>query len=110
MWPTLIHRADVDKLRNAIALGTSPIVRGLVDYEGAMQIIRELDSVSFQSWFLNHGGSLKSIERMWNPIYRFVHWDGGGIDSCSHSSTFFKNEEIAGEQNSAKLLVFYSLI
>ncbi len=58
----------VDKLRNAIALGTSPIVRGLVDYEGAMKMIRGLDSVSFQTWFLNHGGSLKSIERMWNPI------------------------------------------
>jgi zeta-carotene desaturase len=27
----------IDKLRNALALGTSPIVRGLVDYEGAMK-------------------------------------------------------------------------
>ncbi len=58
----------VDKLRNAIALGTSPIVRGLIDYEGAMKTIRALDSISFQEWFLNHGGSLKSIDRMWNPI------------------------------------------
>ncbi len=58
----------IDKLRNALALGTSPIVRGLVDYEGAMKTIRALDSMSFQSWFLNHGGSLRSIERMWNPI------------------------------------------
>ncbi len=58
----------VDKLRNALALGTSPIVRGLVDYEGAMKTIRALDSISFQEWFLNHGGSLNSIERMWNPI------------------------------------------
>ncbi len=58
----------VDKFRNALALGTSPIVRGLVDYEGAMKTIRSLDSISFQSWFLNHGGSMKSIERMWNPI------------------------------------------
>ncbi len=58
----------IDKLRNALALGTSPIVRGLMDYEGAMKTIRALDSVSFQSWFLNHGGSLKSIQRMWNPI------------------------------------------
>ncbi len=58
----------IDKLRNALALGTSPIVQGLIDYEGAMKTIRELDSVSFQQWFLNHGGSLKSIERMWNPI------------------------------------------
>jgi len=58
----------IDKLRNALALGTSPIVRGLVDYEGAMKTIRSLDSISFQEWFLNHGGSLNSIERMWNPI------------------------------------------
>ncbi len=58
----------IDKLRNAMALGTSPIVRGLVDYEGAMSTIRALDSMSFQTWFLNHGGSLSSIQRMWNPI------------------------------------------
>ena len=58
----------IDKLRNALALGTSPIVRGLVDYEGAMKTIRSLDSISFKQWFLNHGGSPNSIERMWNPI------------------------------------------
>ncbi|MCT0224632.1 9,9'-di-cis-zeta-carotene desaturase [Synechococcus sp. CS-1328] len=58
----------IDKLRNALALGTSPIVRGLVDYEGAMQVIRDLDRISFQEWFLGHGGSLRSIERMWNPV------------------------------------------
>ncbi len=59
---------SVDKLRNALALGTSPIVQGLVDYEGAMRSIRELDSISFQDWFFNHGGSAQSIQRMWNPI------------------------------------------
>jgi zeta-carotene desaturase len=58
----------VDKLRNALALGTSPIVRGLIDYEGAMKVIRELDRISFQDWFLGHGGSQQSIQRMWNPI------------------------------------------
>ena len=58
----------IDKLRNALALGTSPIVRGLVDYEGAMKTIRDLDSMSFQKWFLTHGGSINSIKRMWNPI------------------------------------------
>ena len=58
----------IDKLRNALALGTSPIVRGLVDYEGAMQVIRDLDRISFQDWFVGHGGSPRSIERMWNPI------------------------------------------
>ncbi|HJM80247.1 MAG TPA: oleate hydratase, partial [Prochlorococcaceae cyanobacterium Fu_MAG_72] len=45
----------IDKLRNALALGTSPIVRGLVDYEGAMSTIRALDEVSFQQWFVSHG-------------------------------------------------------
>ena len=58
----------IDKLRNALALGTSPIVRGLVDYEGAMGTIRALDRMSFQEWFLGHGGSEQSIRRMWNPI------------------------------------------
>ena len=58
----------IDKLRNALALGTSPIVRGLVDYEGAMKVIRDLDRISFQQWFVGHGGSEQSIRRMWNPI------------------------------------------
>jgi zeta-carotene desaturase len=58
----------IDKLRNALALGTSPIVRGLVDYEGAMKTIRALDRISFQQWFIGHGGSEQSIKRMWNPI------------------------------------------
>ncbi len=58
----------IDKLRNALALGTSPIVRGLVDYEGAMKVIRSLDAISFQQWFLSHGGSPRSLKRLWNPI------------------------------------------
>lgn len=58
----------IDKVRNALALGTSPIVRGLVDYEGAMRVIRDLDHLSFQKWFLSHGGNQHSIERLWNPI------------------------------------------
>ena len=58
----------IDKLRNALALGTSPIVRGLVDYEGAMGVIRALDRISFREWFLGHGGSARSVERMWDPI------------------------------------------
>ncbi|MCP9792608.1 9,9'-di-cis-zeta-carotene desaturase [Vulcanococcus limneticus] len=58
----------IDKLRNALALGTSPIVRGLIDYDGAMRVIRDLDRISFQQWFLGHGGSQQSIQRMWNPI------------------------------------------
>ncbi len=57
-----------DKVQNAIALGTSPIVRGLVDFEGAMTSIRNLDSISFADWFRRSGGSNGSIKRMWNPI------------------------------------------
>jgi zeta-carotene desaturase len=58
----------LDKALNAIALGTSPIVRGLVDFEGAMKTIRNLDSVSFADWFRRQGGSNGSLKRMWNPI------------------------------------------
>ncbi|MCP9775302.1 9,9'-di-cis-zeta-carotene desaturase [Cyanobium sp. WAJ14-Wanaka] len=58
----------LDKLRNALALGTSPIVLGLVDYEAAMKVIRDLDRISFQDWFVGHGGSEQSIRRLWNPI------------------------------------------
>lgn len=57
-----------DKLQNAIALGTSPLVRGVLDYEGAMKQIRALDRVSFADWFRSHGGSAGSLKRMWNPI------------------------------------------
>jgi zeta-carotene desaturase len=72
----------IDKLRNALALGTSPIVRGLVDYEGAMGVIRELDRLSFEQWFLGHGGSRRSIERMWNPVAYAL----GFIDCASISA------------------------
>ena len=58
----------VDKIANSLALGTSPIVRGLVDFEGAMRNIRDLDSISFADWFRSHGGNNGSLKRMWNPI------------------------------------------
>ncbi len=57
-----------DKLQNSLALGTSPIVRGLVDFDGAMKTIRELDRISFADWFRRHGGNDGSLKRMWNPI------------------------------------------
>ncbi|MBD2070835.1 9,9'-di-cis-zeta-carotene desaturase [Leptolyngbya sp. FACHB-671] len=57
-----------DKAQNAIALGTSPLVRGLIDFDGAMKTIRDLDRVSFADWFRSHGGSNGSLKRMWNPI------------------------------------------
>ncbi|QKD81209.1 9,9'-di-cis-zeta-carotene desaturase [Thermoleptolyngbya sichuanensis A183] len=58
----------LDKLQNAIALGTSPIVPGLVNYDLAMKWIRALDAISFADWFRSHGGSQHSLERMWDPI------------------------------------------
>eukprot|EP00271_Cylindrocystis_brebissonii_P003052 TRINITY_DN137_c0_g1_i1.p1 TRINITY_DN137_c0_g1~~TRINITY_DN137_c0_g1_i1.p1 ORF type:complete len:603 (-),score=108.02 TRINITY_DN137_c0_g1_i1:230-2038(-) len=58
----------VDKAANALALGTSPVVRALVDPEGAMRDIRKLDTISFSKWFESHGGSRSSIKRMWDPI------------------------------------------
>ncbi|MEA5580107.1 9,9'-di-cis-zeta-carotene desaturase [Nodularia harveyana UHCC-0300] len=70
-----------DKLQNAIALGTSPIVRGLVDFNGAMKTIRTLDKVSFAEWFRSHGGSEGSIKRMWNPIAYAL-----GFIDCDHIS------------------------
>ena len=35
-----------DKVANALALATSPVVRALVDPEGAMRNIRDLDTVA----------------------------------------------------------------
>ncbi len=71
----------LDKALNAIALGTSPIVRGLVDFEGAMKTIRNLDKVSFADWFRRQGGSDGSIKRMWNPIAYAL-----GFIDCEHMS------------------------
>ncbi|CAI5498137.1 unnamed protein product [Closterium sp. Naga37s-1] len=72
----------VDKAFNALALATSPVVRALVDPEGAFQDIRDLDKarpapplpsppsqhVSFSEWFTSHGGTRESIKRMWDPV------------------------------------------
>lgn len=57
-----------DKAANSLALGTSPIVRALIDPEGGMSDIRKLDNISFTDWFKSHGGSQGSIDRMWDPI------------------------------------------
>lgn len=65
---TTSQLSAVDKLANSLALGTSPIVRGLVDFEGAMNSIRELDKISFADWFRQHGGNNGSLKKMWNPI------------------------------------------
>ena len=65
---TTSQLSAVDKLANSLALGTSPIVRALIDSEGAMKTIRDLDSVSFADWFRSHGGNNGSLRKMWDPI------------------------------------------
>jgi len=65
---TTSQLSAIDKLANSLALGTSPIVRGLVDFDGAMHTIRDLDRISFADWFRSHGGNNGSLQRMWNPI------------------------------------------
>ncbi|XP_042385367.1 zeta-carotene desaturase, chloroplastic/chromoplastic-like isoform X1 [Zingiber officinale] len=57
-----------DKSRNAFALALSPVVRALVDPDGALQEIRDLDTISFSDWFLSKGGTRTSIQRMWDPV------------------------------------------
>lgn len=58
----------VSKLSNAIALATSPVVRALVDFDGAMNDIRNLDGISFTDWWFSKGGNRESLNRMWDPI------------------------------------------
>ncbi|EOA30241.1 hypothetical protein CARUB_v10013363mg [Capsella rubella] len=57
-----------DKLRNSLALALSPVVKALVDPDGAMRDIRNLDSISFSDWFMSKGGTRASIQRMWDPV------------------------------------------
>ncbi|KAJ6374189.1 hypothetical protein OIU78_029820 [Salix suchowensis] len=57
-----------DKARNAVALALSPVVRALIDPDGALRDIRDLDSISFSDWFLSKGGTRMSIQRMWDPV------------------------------------------
>lgn len=65
---TTSQLSTIDKLANSLALGTSPIVRGLVDFNGAMRTIRDLDAISFADWFRGQGGNDQSLRRMWDPI------------------------------------------
>lgn len=58
----------VDKAANSLALATSPVVRALFDPEGGMRDVRALDHLSFSEWFISHGGTRESINRMWDPI------------------------------------------
>lgn len=65
---TTSQLSAVDKAANSLALGTSPIVRALIDSEGAMKTIRGLDFISFADWFRSHGGNNGSLRKMWDPI------------------------------------------
>jgi len=57
-----------DKFHNAVRLGTSPIVRALVDFDGGMDMVRELDEITFTEWFTQLGGKRGSLDRMWDAI------------------------------------------
>jgi zeta-carotene desaturase len=59
-----------DKVQNAVRLGTSPIVRALVDFDGGMDMVRELDEITFTEWFQQLGGKNNrgSLDRMWDAI------------------------------------------
>lgn len=57
-----------DKFHNAVRLGTSPIVRALVDFDGGMDMVRNLDDITFTEWFTQLGGKRGSLDRMWDAI------------------------------------------
>ncbi|KAF8394403.1 hypothetical protein HHK36_020611 [Tetracentron sinense] len=65
---TVVQVQTYDKAMNAIALALSPVVRALIDPDGAMRDIRNLDNISFSDWFLSKGGTRMSIQRMWDPV------------------------------------------
>jgi len=71
----------IDKFHNAVRLGTSPIVRALFDFDGGMDMVRDLDDITFTEWFTQLGGSKGSITRMWDPIAYAL-----GFVDCDHIS------------------------
>jgi len=71
-----------DKFHNAVRLAISPIVRALVDFDGGMDMVRELDDITFTEWFTALGGSRGSLDRMWDAIAYAL----GFLDSDSISA------------------------
>ncbi|KAK6119171.1 hypothetical protein DH2020_047103 [Rehmannia glutinosa] len=59
---TTTQLKTLDIARNALVLALSPVVRALVDPDGAMR------DVSFSDWFLSKGGTRTSIQRLWDPV------------------------------------------
>lgn len=57
-----------DKIVNFIVLVISFIVWGLVDFDGVMKIIWDLDRISFVEWFFSKGGNEGSLKKMWDSI------------------------------------------
>jgi zeta-carotene desaturase len=57
-----------DKFHNAVRLGTSPIVRALVDFDGGMDMVRDLDDITFAEWFTQLEASKDRLDRMWDAI------------------------------------------
>jgi zeta-carotene desaturase len=57
-----------DKVDNAVRLALSPIVRALVDFDGGMDMVRDLDDITFTQWFQAFGGKRGSLDRMWDAI------------------------------------------
>jgi len=70
-----------DKFHNALRLGTSPIVRALIDFDGGMDMVRDLDDITFTEWFTQLGGTRGSLDRMWDPIAYAL-----GFIDCDHIS------------------------
>ena len=57
-----------DKGHNALRLAISPIVRALVDFDGGMDMVRELDDISFTEWYQTFGAPRGGLDRMWDAI------------------------------------------
>lgn len=70
-----------DKFHNALRLGTSPIVAALFNFDIGMNIVRDLDDISFSEWFMQLGGTRGSLDRMWDPIAYAL-----GFLDCDHIS------------------------
>lgn len=70
-----------DKVDNALRLGTSPIVAALFNFDLGMDIVRDLDEITFSEWFLQLGGGRGSLDRMWDPIAYAL-----GFVDCDHIS------------------------
>ena len=65
---TSVPSSVEDEFRIAVRLGTAPIVRALVDFDGAIDMVRELDDITFTEWFTQLGGKRGSFDRMWDAI------------------------------------------